>query len=880
LVYCEQKYASSFEPFQEFGGNNHTTYVSQFSVEGIMKGTSFVAVGLAMISAVGWGQTNPTPQPLPYTQDFSALAHSSTAYPDGWQGWSVGSSSSSSFRLNAATADVALTASSSASTTAGGVHNYNGKIGILASTSVDPSVVLSIETTGKTNVQVRFDIMTIRNPYNGTTNTRINQVDMQYRVGTSGNFASVSGLANGIYENSTTTQTGSGVTTPLNLQTAALTLPSACDNQSVVQIRWVQRDVSGSGSRPSFAVDNIVVGTVPVVTADPLDHAVCSGGEGTFTASANGVPTPTVQWQVSTNSGATWSDLAGETNTTLTFAVSLSQNGNQYRAVFTNALGSATTGAAALTVHSPSSGGTPTAAEGVVCNGSSTTVSLGGQVGQIQKWQYSTDGGLSWTDIASTDNPLNTGSLAQTTMFRAEVKSGVCAAVFSDAVSVAVDALSIGGNATAAVATVSSGSGTTITLSGHNGAIQWQSSADGVTFSDLVGETAVTLNTGPLTATTHFRAVVTSGVCPSANSTVAVVTVNAPPIFGTISGAVSRSGGSGLANVIVKLLDNGMLPLSDVVTNSVGEYSFSGLTPATYNIMIVEPLGYLADANPKQANVVDATPVDVDFTLSQLVASNNAQKRPYWKHQFDVHVRGHGRYEETAAQLQSYIDAVQQHYTPHFPTVFGSALTFAAWQEALSRDRGIPPYIDKAMMELAALVLNMASLKLGQYTVVTDDGRTAGDVLTFVSQLFTDPDVTRRDYNKVRELAKKVNDGKTIRAGEVPPGSILYKQREFSWGFEVPTEFALHQNYPNPFNPSTAIEFSVASASGGTGDRTKVTLKVYDVLGREIATLVNESLQPGRYKLTFDATGLASGVYLYRLRAGEFTQTKRMMLLR
>jgi hypothetical protein len=95
-----------------------------------------------------------------------------------------------------------------------------------------------------------------------------------------------------------------------------------------------------------------------------------------------------------------------------------------------------------------------------------------------------------------------------------------------------------------------------------------------------------------------------------------------------------------------------------------------------------------------------------------------------------------------------------------------------------------------------------------------------------------------------------------------------------------PVMFALEQNYPNPFNPTTTIRFSVESASGRTGEPGRVTLKVYDVLGREVATLVNESLQPGRYKLTFDATGLASGVYLYRLRAGEFTQTKRMMLLR
>jgi hypothetical protein len=59
-----------------------------------------------------------------------------------------------------------------------------------------------------------------------------------------------------------------------------------------------------------------------------------------------------------------------------------------------------------------------------------------------------------------------------------------------------------------------------------------------------------------------------------------------------------------------------------------------------------------------------------------------------------------------------------------------------------------------------------------------------------------------------------------------------------------------------------------------------VTLKVYDMLGREVATLVNENLPPGRYEVTFDAGGLASGVYYYRLVAGDFTETKRMVLMR
>jgi len=89
----------------------------------------------------------------------------------------------------------------------------------------------------------------------------------------------------------------------------------------------------------------------------------------------------------------------------------------------------------------------------------------------------------------------------------------------------------------------------------------------------------------------------------------------------------------------------------------------------------------------------------------------------------------------------------------------------------------------------------------------------------------------------------------------------------------MPQSFELYQNYPNPFNPSTTIKFALPKAS-------HVMLKVYDLLGQEVATLVNEPLGPGTYERTFSAEGLASGMYFYRLQTGGFTQTKKLLLLR
>jgi hypothetical protein len=90
---------------------------------------------------------------------------------------------------------------------------------------------------------------------------------------------------------------------------------------------------------------------------------------------------------------------------------------------------------------------------------------------------------------------------------------------------------------------------------------------------------------------------------------------------------------------------------------------------------------------------------------------------------------------------------------------------------------------------------------------------------------------------------------------------------------ELPTQLNLEQNYPNPFNPTTTVKYQIPELSF-------VTLKVYDVLGNEIATLVKEEKPAGRYKVEFNATGLPSGIYFYRLHAGSFEKTKKMELMK
>ncbi|RKZ00245.1 MAG: hypothetical protein DRQ13_00810 [Ignavibacteriae bacterium] len=96
----------------------------------------------------------------------------------------------------------------------------------------------------------------------------------------------------------------------------------------------------------------------------------------------------------------------------------------------------------------------------------------------------------------------------------------------------------------------------------------------------------------------------------------------------------------------------------------------------------------------------------------------------------------------------------------------------------------------------------------------------------------------------------------------------------------VPTEFSLEQNYPNPFNPSTKIKFTIPSVTLSEVEGSLVTMKIYDVLGKEVATLVNEEKPAGTYEILFNAMNLSSGIYFYQLRAGNFVDTKKIVLIK
>ncbi|MEM8488461.1 MAG: T9SS type A sorting domain-containing protein, partial [Bacteroidota bacterium] len=346
---------------------------------------------------------------------------------------------------------------------------------------------------------------------------------------------------------------------------------------------------------------------------------------------------------------------------------------------------------------------------------------------------------------------------------------------------------------------------------------------------------------------------------------------------GTVSGTVT-AGGNMQAGITVKALDadDPAIVLGTAVTDASGNYSIAGVAQGDVVVMVVEPLGFSAQANDLgEAVVCNTTTADVDFTLDALVLTNDIRMASYWKNQLDIAASG----GTPAEDFSTIITEIEDRFTNvHFNALFAGVNDVDAWQDIFSKRPGTAT--ERATAEVGALVMNVMSLKIDQFEVVTADGFTVADVVTHVATLLEDGDVSNDATAK--SLAEQVNRGMTIAAGQIGAGNIAYKRGGpgvgpildvSSTAQALPESFELEGNYPNPFNPQTSIRFAMPEAA-------HVSVSVYDALGRQVATLMDGVQEAGYHEVNFDAASLPSGTYLYRLvtPAGEFTKT--MLLLK
>ena len=354
---------------------------------------------------------------------------------------------------------------------------------------------------------------------------------------------------------------------------------------------WItlNRDVTGAANHLEIAA-TLAIDTTPTITMQPADQAASAGANATLIVVASGNPTPTYQWQVSTNGGTSWADLtntapySGATTTTLIMtAVTASQHGNQYRAVATNSVGTATSAAATLTVNVGPAITTQPANQTVTAGqNAQLTVGASGNPTPTYQWQVSTNGGTSWADLTNgTYSGVTSATLTLTsstaglnayqyrcvaTNSAASVTSSVATLTVYGPASLTPTALRFAATKTAASSTfttVTSAQVVTVTFAGAASA--WTASADQtwvqITSSSASGNGQFTVSlvnpSNVIGASTALSATITVTAATASNSPIRLpvtVTVSAPgsttapfgsfdtPAAGVVQGSIAVTG--------------------------------------------------------------------------------------------------------------------------------------------------------------------------------------------------------------------------------------------------------------------------------------------------------------------------------------------------
>lgn len=326
------------------------------------------------------------------------------------------------------------------------------------------------------------------------------------------------------------------------------------------------------------------------------------------------------------------------------------------------------------------------------------------------------------------------------------------------------------------------------------------------------------------------------------------------------------------------------------LTSPMGIYYFDDVPYSLYYFVeVIPPLGVELATNPQQGSWWNANPraVGSQFYRCFLMVLEGTNFSPhtigYWKHQATVAVTGRGNAQVPAALLQDYLDLVFDLFNdaPYFPISGVSSVNGAPLnpQNMLTTfnlpDGGSAGMVNKAKKQLLAMLLNVAAEYVFVWQEISVDDRTISQAIAFGADMIGPP--SGAAVGTAKDALDYVNNGLTVPAGWIPGsyGLIYYGDHNAQRAAEVslPTAPQLLGNYPNPFNPTTTISFNLPQ--GGL-----VNLAVYDLTGRQVALLVNGWREAGRQEVTFDASRLSSGVYVYRLTSGGHAAGAKMMLVK
>ena len=479
----------------------------------------------------------------------------------------------------------------------------------------------TLVNTSAANVTVRY-VYSLT--YNGCTNTQnvdvvvkptptVNfQANLEYCVGASVPTIVFTGTGTTYEWGNSNTDIGLGASGTGNIPT--FTASNAGTSPITATISVYPKANGCDGAILSFTI--VVYPNSQGGTVGP-NNSVCAGDMSVRTLTLIGRTGSIVEWQSSTVSDFS-SGVVTIPNTTNTHTYTNLGTTTYYRAVVKSGPCTvAYSNPATITVNQASVGGTIAPVVATVCSGTNSgTLTLSGHIGNITKWQSTTNNWASWTDIANTSTSQTYTNLTTTTKYRAVVQNGTCLSDNSSDATITVDLLSVGGSVSGGTTVCTGTNSTTLTLSGNVGNVsKWQSSTVS-DFSSLVTDivnTSTSLVATNLVTTTYYRAVVTSGVCSSANSTSATITVNQASVGGSVSGGATVCAGTNSTNLtlaghfgsISKWQSSTVADFSSAVTdvaNNTTGLTASNLSVTTYYRAVVIN-GVCAPANSLSATI-------------------------------------------------------------------------------------------------------------------------------------------------------------------------------------------------------------------------------------------------------------------------------------